>query len=211
MASWLLRCLATTRYHLLATAILGCRPVETEPPMIAISQMPKAPRSTSLPWVFALLERAITDSLSTRRFGKSEMLKILGFFGSDPPVCAFCGTPDISRWDHLIPVTLGGETVLGNMVPACGKCDDSKGQKPYGEWIESAVPGSPASRGVADVQQRRLRIQEYQATFGYSPRPLLTRLTRDEQARLETIRRKTDEVRNELGQLVLDFRARTAA
>ena len=39
---------------------------------------------------------------------------------------------------------------------------------------------------------------------------MLTRLTPDEQARLETIRRKTEEVRNELRHLVLDFRARKA-
>ncbi len=173
------------------------------------ARLPRVPMRTSLGFVFSMLERSITDSLSVRQFGESEILQVLAFFDTDPPECAFCGSTNVERWDHLIPVSLGGETVLGNMVLACRKCDDSKGQRPFEQWMESSVPGSPASRGVADRQLKRKRIKDYQASFGYAVRPLPTRLVAGEQARLDEIRRKAREVRSELNQLIIDFRKRT--
>ena len=97
-------------------------------------KLPKVPMRTNLGFVFSMLERSITDSLSVRRFGQSEMAQVLAFFNTDPPECAFCGEANVKRWDHLIPVSLGGETVIGNMVLACGRCDDSKGQRPFEQW-----------------------------------------------------------------------------
>jgi hypothetical protein len=75
--------------------------------------------------------------------------------------------------------------------------------------MESGVAGSPTSRGIAGVQQRRQRIEDYQAASGYLVRPLPTRLSADEQARLDAIRRKTAEVRSELTNLIVDFQMRT--
>lgn len=42
--------------------------------------------------------------------------------------CAYCGGP-VETWDHLVPITLGGETVPGNMVPACRSCNSRKRAK----------------------------------------------------------------------------------
>jgi hypothetical protein len=45
----------------------------------------------------------------------------------------------------------GGDTVPGNIVPACSKCDDPKRSLPYDEWAVGSTPGSPRSCGVTDV------------------------------------------------------------
>ena len=72
----------------------------------------------------------------------------MAFFGKNPPECVFCGNREVKRWDHLVPVMKGGETVLGNMVPACARCDDSKQAFPFEEWMVSDAKWSPKSRGV---------------------------------------------------------------
>ncbi len=49
-------------------------------------------------------------------------------------MCAYCGGPG-ETWDHIIPVRLGGETIPGNIVPACNSCNSSKGARPLSEWL----------------------------------------------------------------------------
>ena len=43
-------------------------------------------------------------------------MKVLDFFDPTPHECIFCGNLDVKRWDHLVPISKGGDTVLGNMV-----------------------------------------------------------------------------------------------
>lgn len=49
--------------------------------------------------------------------------------------CAYCGKfvkrPTI---DHVIPVIRGGRHAIGNVLPACGKCNSSKGGSLLVEW-----------------------------------------------------------------------------
>lgn len=49
-------------------------------------------------------------------------------------VCAYCPDPS-STWDHIIPVAAGGQTVPGNIVPACGSCNSSKCDSEVFEWL----------------------------------------------------------------------------
>ena len=58
------------------------------------------------------------------------------FFGGE---CAYCGaTPRkgqrLTR-DHLVPMSEGGATIQSNIVPACGKCNSSKGASEWREWF----------------------------------------------------------------------------
>lgn len=55
--------------------------------------------------------------------------------------CAYCKTEPASTWDHVVPVVAGGETVPGNMVPACNSCNSSKKIAMYGNGlIRKACP-----------------------------------------------------------------------
>lgn len=51
----------------------------------------------------------------------------------------YCGAW-AKRWDHLHSISKGGDTVPGNLVPACARCDDSKQQDDWQEWIGGTKP-----------------------------------------------------------------------
>jgi 5-methylcytosine-specific restriction endonuclease McrA len=115
----------------------------------------------------------------------------------------------VSRWDHLVSIYQGGETVLGNMVLSCAPCDNSKGKQPFDVWMRSAAPGSPASRGVADIEARIDRIRAYVAHYCYVVRPLEERLDAEERRMLADIREKLQVARVEAEALVAHYRVRT--
>ncbi|MEI3845335.1 MULTISPECIES: HNH endonuclease [unclassified Microbacterium] len=37
-------------------------------------------------------------------------------------------------WDHIVPVVRGGAFSIGNLTPACGSCNSSKGARTITEW-----------------------------------------------------------------------------
>lgn len=93
-----------------------------------------------------------------------EALEILGML--DAIACAYCGDTS-TEWDHLRPLVdkqrpTGYISEIHNLVPACGKCNQSKGNKNWLTWMLSAAPLSPTVRGVADIEQRITRLQEYE-------------------------------------------------
>ena len=95
-------------------------------------------------------------------------LEMLGMDASDVR-CAYCGDP-ATEWDHLNVIVRGKRptgyiTEIHNLVPACGKCNQSKGNKPWRKWMFGPSPLSPASRGVGDVEERAERIAEYERRF----------------------------------------------
>lgn len=95
-------------------------------------------------------------------------LEVLGMDASDVR-CAYCGDP-ATEWDHLNAIVrdkrpTGYISEIHNLVPACGKCNQSKGNKPWRLWMLGSSPLSPASRGVTDVEKRVERIAEYERLF----------------------------------------------
>lgn len=144
--------------------------------------LPKPPHRTTPGFAFAIVERALQEGTAKRAFGAEEIRAIVAFFSTSPTECVFCGSLQVKRWDHLVPVSKGGDTVLGNIVPACQKCDDSKGSAPFDVWMGSSAPNSPASRSVIDLEARIARIRGYREHFGYVPKQTEDRLTIQEQA-----------------------------
>jgi hypothetical protein len=48
--------------------------------------------------------------------------------------CAYC--PALATtWDHVVPVSRGGLTAPGNIVPACSTCNSSKGARDVWTWL----------------------------------------------------------------------------
>ncbi|MEZ0267347.1 MAG: HNH endonuclease [Phycisphaerae bacterium] len=79
--------------------------------------------------------------------------------------CSYCGDP-ATEWDHLRPLVVGRRPTgfiseIGNLVPSCGKCNQSKGNKDWEAWIRSTAPLAPARRGVADLEHRIQRLRAY--------------------------------------------------
>jgi hypothetical protein len=80
--------------------------------------------------------------------------------------CAYCGDKS-TEWDHLQPLVLnrrptGYVTKIANLVPACGKCNQSKGNKPWRDWLLGNARLSPTGRGVAGIQQRIACLENYE-------------------------------------------------
>lgn len=48
--------------------------------------------------------------------------------------CAFCRRP-ADTWEHLTPVSRGGNSTPGNVVPACASCNSSKKDRDLFEWM----------------------------------------------------------------------------
>ena len=47
--------------------------------------------------------------------------------------CFYCGQPS-EHWDHVVPLAKGGTHGIGNLVPACSKCNLQKNSKTIMEW-----------------------------------------------------------------------------
>lgn len=80
--------------------------------------------------------------------------------------CSYCGDK-ASEWDHLRPLVkdqrpTGFVSEIHNLVPSCGKCNQSKGNKPWRIWIESDAVLSPKSRGITNLQHRIERLSAFE-------------------------------------------------
>ncbi len=94
-----------------------------------------------------------------------EALRILGM-GHDDVRCAYCGDKS-TEWDHLRPLVVkrrptGFITEIANLVPACGKCNQSKGNKPWRAWMVSAARLSPTGRAITGIEDRISRLAQYE-------------------------------------------------
>jgi len=94
-----------------------------------------------------------------------EALTILGMTG-DKYECAYCGAV-ASEWDHLRPLVVdkkptGYISEIHNLVPSCGKCNQSKGNKEWRQWIVSGAPLSPKTKSVPDLKSRIEKIDAYE-------------------------------------------------
>lgn len=93
-----------------------------------------------------------------------DALQILGML--DHVTCSYCGDTS-TEWDHLRPLVekqrpTGYISEIHNLVPACGKCNQSKGNKHWLTWMRSTARLSPAARGIADIEERIARLQDYE-------------------------------------------------
>lgn len=80
--------------------------------------------------------------------------------------CAYCGDT-WTEWDHLRPLVLdrrptGFISEIANLVPSCGKCNQSKGNKPWRPWMLSPAPRSPTGRKLNDIASRIAKLNAYE-------------------------------------------------
>jgi HNH endonuclease len=94
------------------------------------------------------------------------VLRILGMRNGQC-VCAYCGDPK-TEWDHFRSIVdkqkpTGYITEIANLVPACGKCNQSKGSKHWKTWMLGPAKRSPATRGIPDLQERVARLEAFES------------------------------------------------
>ena len=119
-------------------------------------------RSSSLTNAFIT---AIVPVIEPTQAEELEALRILGMDPEDIR-CAYCGDK-ATEWDHLRPIITNQEptgyiTEIANLVPSCGKCNQSKGKSSWREWMKSGARLSPATRGIRDLDVRIARLEEYE-------------------------------------------------
>lgn len=94
-----------------------------------------------------------------------EALRLLGMTPEDVR-CAYCGDR-ATEWDHLRPLVrqrrpTGYVSEIANLVPACGKCNQSKGNKPWREWMLGPAKLSPTGRNIPGGAERVARLDAYE-------------------------------------------------
>ena len=95
-----------------------------------------------------------------------EVLEILGM--KDTGIkCSYCGG-ECTEWDHFRPLIknkrpTGYISEIHNLVPACGKCNQSKGNSEWKTWIIGPATLSPKSRNIANLNTLIERLEAYEA------------------------------------------------
>lgn len=102
---------------------------------------------------------------------EEQIIAALAVLGMDENnvACAYCGDA-ITEWDHLNPLVIDKQATgfiseIQNLVPSCGKCNQSKGNKNWKAWMLSDAPNSPTSKRIPDLQERIERLEEYERLF----------------------------------------------
>lgn len=79
---------------------------------------------------YANERRAMMNANGVFRISKKELTKLYS-----SPRCFYCRElTDEIQMDHVIPIKRGGTHSIGNLVPACSGCNQSKINKTITEW-----------------------------------------------------------------------------
>jgi hypothetical protein len=133
----------------------------------SICQLPKVStvsgRSSSITNAF------INAILPVHKPADDEVLEALAILemSADNIRCAYCGDKN-TEWDHLRPIIRGKKptgyiTEIANLVPACGKCNQSKGGSDWKAWMLGPALQSPQSRGTVDIERRVALLEKYES------------------------------------------------
>ncbi len=99
---------------------------------------------------------------------EEEIKSVLTILGMDETsiCCAYCGGK-YTEWDHFRPLILnkratGYISEINNLVPSCGKCNQSKGNTNWKTWMTGNAQLSPTVRKIKDLNERIMRLEEYE-------------------------------------------------
>ena len=155
----------------------------------------KLPIKMSAGLGLSLLDRAVKEFFA-ERCTKDDLELIRQYFLRAGPLrCLYCASENPSRWDHLHAVSRGGDTIPGNLVPACQRCDDSKQGKDVEEWVRGKSNHRPALDALPRIQAE---IRAYQAHFSHAPREFDLKLSDSQRAKYIRFRKEIDNLRAHL-------------
>jgi hypothetical protein len=143
----------------------------------------------------SMIDRSVKEMHATR-CTRAELQTIRQYFQNNGGLkCIYCGSEEPTRWDHLHPVSRGGDTVTGNLVPACGRCDDSKQDREVEEWVQGTSPHRPAHAELARIQADILR---YRGQFHYEPVEFEAKLSEEQKKTYREFQRELKVLRTHL-------------
>jgi hypothetical protein len=104
-----------------------------------------------------------------------EIRQVLEILELDPVhlCCSYCGD-DATEWEHLRPLVKEGRPTgfpssIRNLVPACGKYNQSKGKNDWKTWMLGTAKLCPGRRGIHDLQLRIQRLERYETWANCTP------------------------------------------
>ncbi len=118
--------------------------------------------------------------------------------------CVYCGG-EASDWDHLRPLVKNARPTgylheVRNLVPACGRCNQSKSGQDWRAWMMGGAKNSPASRGIQDLEEKAAALDRFAAWGDHRPVDLATliepQLWNGYWARLNEIKQKMHEAQS---------------
>lgn len=62
--------------------------------------------------------------------------------------CAYCGGRQVG-WDHIVPMSRGGDNIPANLAPCCKTCNESKGTRTPSEWLAAGLYGPSVATVLA--------------------------------------------------------------
>lgn len=72
----------------------------------------------------------------------------------DTGMCLYCGTDGHKlTMDHWMPVSLGGKTEVGNLIPCCKSCNSRKSNMHPDEWMRKIGATDERGYGYATIPQ----------------------------------------------------------
>ena len=100
-----------------------------------------------------------------------EIEDVLQTLGMDKEhiTCVYCGN-SYTEWDHFRPLVknkmpTGYISEIHNLVPSCGKCNQSKGNMNWKTWMLGTAPLSPHSRQIPDIEYRIAKLEEFEQHY----------------------------------------------
>ncbi len=102
---------------------------------------------------------------------EEEIEDVLNTLGMDKEhiVCAYCGDK-CTEWEHFHPLVkdkrpTGYISEIHNLVPSCGPCNQSKGNKHWKTWMLSQAPHSPKTRNIPDIEDRIAKLEDFENKY----------------------------------------------
>ncbi len=128
----------------------------------------KEPKKIAITDCMTMIRRAFSSQIiPNAKINEVELvanLKTLGMT-KDSIKCAYCG--DVStEWDHFMPLVeekkpTGYITEINNLVPSCGKCNQSKGNRKWEDWFESNSKWSPKQRNIGNLKKIEENLKKF--------------------------------------------------
>ena len=103
---------------------------------------------------------------------RDKTLEVLGM-NRGTMTCVYCGGVT-SDWDHLRPLVRDGDPTgyfneVRNLVPACGRCNQSKSGQEWRSWMTGTAKNSPASSNISGIDARIESLNRFVAWGDHAP------------------------------------------